>query len=115
MGRPSSSCSPSPREQEQLRRFAVDQSLETIRNRIDQFGVTEPIIQRQGEHDIVVQLPGIQDPQRAKELIGKTAVLEFKLVARQVGRARQPRSSLAARVPLHRAAPKRVHARSRRR
>ncbi|HEX9145586.1 MAG TPA: protein translocase subunit SecD, partial [Candidatus Binatia bacterium] len=60
--------------------YAVDQSLETIRNRIDQFGVSEPVIQREGQTDILVQLPGIQDPQRAKEIIGKTALLEFKLV-----------------------------------
>jgi preprotein translocase subunit SecD len=73
--------SPSKREQDQIRRFAIDQSLETIRNRVDQFGVSEPSIQRQGESDIVVQLPGVQDPQRAKQLIGKTAVLEFRLVA----------------------------------
>src|ERR1051325_8639785 len=63
-----------------LRDYAVDQSLETIRNRIDQFGVSEPIIQRQGQSNILIQLPGIQDPQRAKEIIGKTALLEFKLV-----------------------------------
>jgi preprotein translocase subunit SecD len=63
-----------------LRDFAVDQSLETIRNRIDQFGVSEPVIQRQGQEDILIQLPGIQDPERAKEIIGKTALLEFKLV-----------------------------------
>ncbi|MGH7844445.1 MAG: protein translocase subunit SecD, partial [Candidatus Binatia bacterium] len=63
-----------------LREETVDQSLETIRNRIDQFGVSEPIIQRRGQQDILVQLPGIQDPQRAKEIIGKTALLEFKLV-----------------------------------
>lgn len=62
------------------RDYAVDQSLETIRNRIDQFGVSEPIIQRQGQQDILIQLPGIQDPERAKEIIGKTALLEFKLV-----------------------------------
>jgi len=84
-GPPVVELSPSPREQEQIRRFAIDQSLETIRNRIDQFGVSEPSIQRQGEQDIVVQLPGVQDPQRAKELIGKTAVLEFKLVADKSG------------------------------
>ena len=66
---------------EALQQYAVDQSLETIRNRIDQFGVAEPVIQRQGDRDILVQLPGIQDPERAKELIGRTAVLEFKLVA----------------------------------
>src|ERR671922_1918587 len=63
-----------------LRDYAVDQSLETIRNRIDQFGVSEPVIQRQGQEDILIQLPGIQDPERAKEIIGKTALLEFKLV-----------------------------------
>ncbi|HEY7221844.1 MAG TPA: protein translocase subunit SecD [Candidatus Binatia bacterium] len=67
-------------EMRSLRDYAVDQSLETIRNRIDQFGVSEPIIQRQGQTDILIQLPGIQDPQRAKEIIGKTALLEFKLV-----------------------------------
>ena len=58
----------------------VDQGLKVIRNRVDQFGVAEPTIQRQGENRILVQLPGVQDPARAKALIGKTAVLEFKLV-----------------------------------
>lgn len=59
---------------------AVNQALETIRNRIDQFGVSEPVIIKQGENQILVQLPGVKDPQRALELIGKTAQLEFKLV-----------------------------------
>jgi len=68
------------REEQHIRESALDQSLETIRNRVDQFGVTEPIIQRQGTQDILIQLPGIQDPQRAKDLIGRTAVLEFKLL-----------------------------------
>ena len=54
--------------------------LETIRNRVDQFGVTEPVLVRQGADQIVVQLPGIQDPQRALDLIGQTAQMEFKLV-----------------------------------
>jgi preprotein translocase subunit SecD len=63
-----------------LRDYAVDQTLETIRNRVDQFGVSEPIIQRHGQNNILVQLPGIQDPERAKQIIGKTALLEFKLV-----------------------------------
>jgi preprotein translocase subunit SecD len=69
------------REEQRLRDFALEQSLETIRNRIDQFGVTEPTIQRQGTQDILIQLPGIQDPQRAKDLIGRTALLEFKMLA----------------------------------
>ncbi len=59
---------------------AVSQALETIRNRIDQFGVSEPVIARQGINQIVIQLPGIKDPQRAIDLIGRTARLEFKLV-----------------------------------
>ena len=59
---------------------ALSQSLEIIRNRIDQFGVTEPVIVRQGSDEIVVQLPGVKDPQRAMDLIGRTAQLEFKLV-----------------------------------
>ena len=63
------------RELRTIRDDAVDQSLETIRNRIDQFGVREPTIQRRGQYDILVQLPGIEDPERAKELIGKTALL----------------------------------------
>ena len=69
------------REEKRLRDFALEQSLETIRNRIDQFGVSEPIIQREGDQDIVIQLPGIQDAQRAKDLIGRTALLEFKLLS----------------------------------
>jgi preprotein translocase subunit SecD len=67
-------------EADQVRKMAVDQALETIRNRIDQFGVSEPDIRRQGENRILIQLPGIQDTQRAKDLIGRTALLEFKLV-----------------------------------
>ena len=62
----------------------VDQGLKVIRNRVDQFGVAEPTIQKQGDNRILVQLPGVQDPARAKALIGKTAVLEFKLVDEQV-------------------------------
>jgi SecD/SecF fusion protein len=60
---------------------AVDQSVEIIRNRIDQFGVAEPVIIRQGADEIVVQLPGVRDPERAMDLIGQTAQLEFKLIA----------------------------------
>ncbi|PYM22374.1 MAG: protein translocase subunit SecD [Candidatus Rokuibacteriota bacterium] len=63
-----------------LRDDAVRQGVETIRNRVDQFGVAEPTITRQGDDRILIQLPGVQDPERAKALIGKTALLEFKLV-----------------------------------
>jgi preprotein translocase subunit SecD len=67
-------------EADYIERLAVDQAIETIRNRVDQFGVSEPVIQRQGEDMILVQLPGVKDPQRAINLIGKTATLLFKLV-----------------------------------
>ena len=64
----------------EIKTQATEQALETIRNRIDQFGVSEPDIRIQGEKRVLVQLPGIKDTQRAKELIGKTAQLEFKLL-----------------------------------
>ncbi|MBN1828549.1 MAG: protein translocase subunit SecD [Deltaproteobacteria bacterium] len=65
---------------ESIKKFALDQSLETIRNRVDQFGVSEPEIVPQGRERILIQLPGVKDTQRAINLIGKTALLEFKLV-----------------------------------
>jgi len=79
-------------EERRIRENVVDQALKIIRNRIDQFGVSEPTIQVQGADEIVVQLPGIQDPQRAKSLIGKTALLEFKLLAQgpQAGTPEHP-------------------------
>ena len=67
-------------EVKRVKQFAVSQALETIRNRVDQFGVSEPDIRPQGEDRILIQLPGISDPDRAMKLIGKTALLEFKLV-----------------------------------
>ena len=68
-------------EVEHIRNYAVRQAVETMRNRIDQFGVTEPVLQRQSDDRILIQLPGVKDPQRAIDLIGKTARLDFKLVA----------------------------------
>lgn len=59
---------------------SVEQAAEVIRNRVDQLGVAEPTIHRQGEQEIVVQLPGLKDPKKALEVIGKTALLEFKLL-----------------------------------
>ncbi len=64
----------------EIKKLAVEQSLETIRNRVDQFGISEPEIIPQGADRIIVQLPGVKDPARAKNLIGRTALLEFKLV-----------------------------------
>ncbi len=59
---------------------AVDRAMEVLRRRIDEFGVAEPLVQREGEERIAIQLPGLTDRQRAMDLIGKTALLEFKLV-----------------------------------
>ena len=59
---------------------AVAQAQEVIRNRVDQFGVAEPTIQRQGDNRIIIELPGVQDVQRAKDLVGQTALLEFQLL-----------------------------------
>lgn len=67
-------------EAERVKKLAADQALETIRNRIDEFGVSEPDIRKQGENRILIQLPGITDTKNAKDLIGKTATLQFRLV-----------------------------------
>jgi preprotein translocase subunit SecD len=70
----------SQQESDAIRKQAVEQALETIRNRVDQYGVSEPSIVPQSGERIVLQLPGVSDPERAKKIIGKTALLEFKLV-----------------------------------
>ncbi len=67
-----------------IKDYAIRQALETLRNRVDQFGVSEPTIQRQGDNDILIQLPGVKDPQRAIALLGKTARLDFKMVDEDV-------------------------------
>ncbi len=67
-------------EVKRIKGTAIEQALETIRNRIDQFGVAEPLLAQQGLNQIVVQLPGVKDPERAIILIQKTALLEFKLL-----------------------------------
>ncbi|MCA1791066.1 MAG: protein translocase subunit SecD [Thioalkalivibrio sp.] len=65
----------------ELRRLALQQNISTLRKRVDELGVAEPIIAQQGESRIVVQLPGVQDTARAKEILGATATLEFRMVA----------------------------------
>lgn len=67
-------------EAQSIREMSVRQVVETLRNRIDQFGVSEPILQQEGADRVLVQLPGIKDPERAIALLGKTARLEFKMV-----------------------------------
>ena len=82
-------------EIKRIKDSAINQALETIRNRIDQFGVAEPIVQRQGLRQIVVQLPGVKDPKRAKDLIKETALLEFKMLDED----NQMKLDLPARIP----------------
>ena len=83
------------REIANIRDLAVRQAIETIRNRVDQFGVSEPILQRQGEDRILIQLPGLKDPARARALIGQTARLEFKMVLDDVN----PEEAVKGRIP----------------
>ncbi|MBS3965419.1 MAG: protein translocase subunit SecD [Methylomonas sp.] len=68
------------RELREIRKSALAQNITTLRNRVNELGVAEPIIQQQGDSRIVVQLPGVQDTARAKELLGTTATLEYRLV-----------------------------------
>ncbi len=69
-----------PDKIKETRNYAVEQNITIIRNRVNELGVAEPLVQRQGQDRIVVQLPGVQDTARAKEILGATATLEFKLV-----------------------------------
>jgi preprotein translocase subunit SecD len=67
------------REKSEVRKLALKQNITTLRNRVNELGVAEPVIQQQGKDRIVVQLPGVQDTARAKEILGATATLEFRL------------------------------------
>lgn len=69
-----------PAERHSVEKFALQQNITTLRNRVNALGVSEPLIQQQGERRIVVQLPGAQDPAKLKEILGATATLEYRLV-----------------------------------
>jgi preprotein translocase subunit SecD len=84
-----------PTQRKQTQDFALQQNVTTLRNRVNALGVAEPIIARQGERRIVVQLPGAQDPSRLKELLGATATLEYRLVDTEAS----PGDAQAGRVP----------------
>ncbi len=78
-------------EAKRIQDFAVQQNLITLRNRVNQLGVAEPVVQKQGANRIVVQLPGVQDTTRVKELLGATATLEYRAVTENA----DPRSAAA--------------------
>ncbi len=86
-------------EQEQLEteKFAVKQNITTLRKRVNELGVSEPVIQQQGENRIVVQLPGVQDTARAKDVIGATATLEYHMVDEE----HSLQDALSGRVPFN--------------
>ena len=69
-----------PEETKRIQDFALQQNITTLRNRVNELGVAEPIIQQQGADRVVVQLPGVQDTAKAKEILGRTATLEIRLV-----------------------------------
>ena len=71
---------PSEREMKEVRSFALQQNILTLRNRVNELGVAEPVIQQQGSSRVVVQLPGVQDTARAKRILGATATLEYRAV-----------------------------------
>ncbi len=82
-------------EQREVRKFALQQNITTLRNRVNELGVAEPVIQQQGDSRIVVQLPGVQDTARAKEILGATATLEFRMVDEE----HRAEEAIAGRVP----------------
>jgi len=82
-------------EVDEIRESAIRQALETLRNRVDQFGVSEPLLQRQTGNRILIQLPGLKDPERAIALIGTTARLEFRMVRDDV----DPQAALRGELP----------------
>ncbi|MDH5634123.1 MAG: protein translocase subunit SecD [Gammaproteobacteria bacterium] len=84
-----------PEAKSEKRRFAIEQNMTSLRNRVNELGVAEPIIQQQGAERIVVQLPGVQDTAKAKEILGRTATLEFRMVDEQ----HDPMAAMRGQVP----------------
>lgn len=82
MGRATLVFSISPQAVQKIEHDAIEQAVETLRNRVDQFGVAEPLIQRAGENRIILQMPGVSDVNAVKKVVGSVAKLEFKFVSR---------------------------------
>jgi preprotein translocase subunit SecD len=88
--------------QKEVREYALEQNITIIRNRVNEIGVAEPLVQRQGADRIVVQLPGVQDTAKAKEILGATATLEFRLVDDEGDIAAAENGRLPANADLYR-------------
>ncbi|MCW8958189.1 MAG: protein translocase subunit SecD, partial [Gammaproteobacteria bacterium] len=95
-GNPYLYASISEKEQLETKKFAVKQNITTLRKRVNELGVAEPVIQQQGDERIVVQLPGVQDTARAKDVLGATATLEYRMVDEE----NDLQDALAGRVPF---------------
>ncbi|MEO6118221.1 MAG: protein translocase subunit SecD [Methylotenera sp.] len=87
-------------EQKQIQDFAIKQNIQTLHNRINELGVAEPIIQQQGADRVVVQLPGVQDTAKAKEILGRTATLEIRMVDEEKSDAATLEKAAKGQVPL---------------
>lgn len=86
--------------QKRIQEFAIKQNIQTLHNRINELGVAEPVIQQQGTERIVVQLPGVQDTAKAKELLGRTATLEIRLVDEDKSDAATLENAAKGQVPF---------------
>jgi len=86
--------------QKRIQEFALQQNITTLRNRINELGVAEPIIQQQGIDRVVVQLPGVQDTAKAKDILGRTATLEIRMVDEEHSDAATLQAALAGQVPF---------------
>ena len=86
-----------PDQERAVKKLALEQNITTLRNRVNALGVAEPVIQQQGERRIVVELPGVQDPGKVKDLLGATATLEYRLADTDLGAAAEAERS--GRVP----------------
>lgn len=90
LGRNAILCTMKPSAIQEIRTYTVEQTITTLRNRVNELGVAEAVVQRQGLNHVVVELPGIQDTARAKDILGKTATLEFHLYAKEEAAKTQP-------------------------
>jgi preprotein translocase subunit SecD len=89
-----------PEAQRRTQDFALQQNITTLRNRVNELGVAEPIIQQQGADRVVVQLPGVQDTAKAKDILGRTATLEVRLVAEEHSDPATLQAAIAGQVPF---------------
>src|SRR5204863_2759345 len=86
--------------QKRIQEFAIQQNLTTLRNRVNELGVAEPIVQQECADRIVVQLPGVQDTAGAKNILGRTATLEVRMVDEEHSDPQSVQNAMAGQVPL---------------